>query len=549
MATSSSAKKQIIDSIKEATNILVTVSKDPTIDELSAAMGLTIFLNKLGKHATAVASGEMPPAIQFLEPDKTFEDSADSLRDFIIALDKEKADHLSYKLVDDVVRISITPYRTTISEDDLEFSQGDYNVELVLALNVANSEDLDVALSAHGKILHDATVATITSGGIESDLGAVDWHSKDASSVSEMITELLGSLKTAKATLDEQISTALLTGVVAATDRFGNNLTSSRAMSVAAELMASGANQQLIASRLETNSSEASEEPDVGREESADRIQRVDGSIVLEAGISTKVGESVKKKKNNDDELGRIDISHGSRDLDEVARKVTEDNQEEAAQEASKRLNSAVQGEASEPLLVDKPSVADITEELRREVEAQEVVTPAQAAPSDQPSTPLVGGTLNATTEQAAADKRREAEQDRNRTILSHANPVGSGGPTLVNSPINASMIPEVELPMVNPIADTRSSLPSAAPSRQGELLENALAAAPSMDELPSSADPTIAEIEHATLGAPKSQGLSSLPPMPDFSTLPPIPDGLQLSGQPASVEANPGQFHIPEPQ
>ena len=89
-----SAKQQIVQSIKDVTNILVTVSKDPSVDELSAALGLTIFLNALGKHATAVFSGKVPPAITFLEPDKTFEETADSLRDFIIALDKEKADHL-----------------------------------------------------------------------------------------------------------------------------------------------------------------------------------------------------------------------------------------------------------------------------------------------------------------------------------------------------------------------------------------------------------------------------------------------------------------------
>ena len=58
-----SSKQRIIDSIKDVTNILVTVSANPSVDELSAALALTIFFNKLGKHATAVFSGEVPPAI------------------------------------------------------------------------------------------------------------------------------------------------------------------------------------------------------------------------------------------------------------------------------------------------------------------------------------------------------------------------------------------------------------------------------------------------------------------------------------------------------
>ena len=70
---SGSAKQKVVQSIKDVTNILVTVNNSPSVDELSAALGLTIFLNKLGKHATAVFSGDVPPAITFLKPDETFE--------------------------------------------------------------------------------------------------------------------------------------------------------------------------------------------------------------------------------------------------------------------------------------------------------------------------------------------------------------------------------------------------------------------------------------------------------------------------------------------
>ena len=53
------------------------------------------------------------------------------------------------------------------------------------------------------------------------------------------------------ALIDEQIATAFLTGIVSATDRFSNNRTSSQVMTMAAQLMAAGANQQLIATELD----------------------------------------------------------------------------------------------------------------------------------------------------------------------------------------------------------------------------------------------------------------------------------------------------------
>ena len=244
-------KQQIVDKIKSSTNILVTVSRDPSVDDLSAMLGLTTMLNKIGKHSTAIFSGAIPPAITFLDPQKVFENTADSLRDFIIALDKEKADHLRYKVEGDVVKIFITPYRTNISSNDLEFSQGDYNIELVLALGVENKEHLDAALTAQGGVLNDVTIATFSDGMQASQLGNLGWNDKNASSLSEMVTTISDAFKTDKPILDKQIATALLTGIVAATDRFSNTRTTSRVMTTAAQLMAAGADQQLIAAKLQ----------------------------------------------------------------------------------------------------------------------------------------------------------------------------------------------------------------------------------------------------------------------------------------------------------
>jgi hypothetical protein len=244
-------KQQIVEKITGSTNVLVTVSNDPSVDALSAAIALTVMLNKLSKHTTAIFSGSTPPAITFLDPGKTFETSIDGLRDFIIALDKEKADHLRYKVEGDAVKIFITPYKTTLSDADLEFSQGDYNVELVLALGVDNQAHLDTALEAHGSILHDATVITISNAEGTSSLGSIDWRDNTASSLSEMLVSLSELLQSETPLIDAEIATALLTGIVAETDRFSNPKTSSKVMTIAAQLMAAGADQQLIATKLQ----------------------------------------------------------------------------------------------------------------------------------------------------------------------------------------------------------------------------------------------------------------------------------------------------------
>jgi len=247
--TQATPKQQLVERVRAATNVLVTVRSNPSVDELAAAIGLTLMLNKLGKHATAVFSGEIPSTLEFLKPQDTLEQNTDSLRDFIVSLDKSKADKLRYKVEENVVKIFITPYRTSITQDDLEFTQGDFNVDVVLALGVTGQGELDQAITAHGRILHDATVVTVTAGQHESTLGSINWQEAGASSLSEMLVSISEAFQ--GGIIDEQMATAFLTGIVAETERFSNAKTTPKVMTMSAQLMAAGANQQLIANELQ----------------------------------------------------------------------------------------------------------------------------------------------------------------------------------------------------------------------------------------------------------------------------------------------------------
>lgn len=425
-------KQQVSEKIKGSSNILVTVSSDPSVDELSAALGLTLLLNKMDKHATAIFSGHVPPAITFLDPEKTFEDTTDSLRDFIIALDKEKADHLRYKLEGDLVKIYITPYRTKITSDDLEFSQGDYNVELVIALGVENKTHLDAALAGHGKILHDATVITLTAGEQTSNLGSIDWHDSSASSLSEMLSSLYDSMKLDRSLLDQPIATAWLTGIVAATERFSNNRTSSRVMTLAAQLMAAGADQQLIASKL------AEANPEVDDQVTPADNQGQEGKMRLAEGETTKIvsdeDSSVGDSQPRPD--GELSIRHTQEGtIEQVAEAVGAERVEEATRAAQRALEKQEEiQQQNEPEVKEAATSSIPRGAVSYTPQSASDNTPEEMPVSDEPT---FGGTLNATSEQAQEDKRREAAADKNRVILSHSY-IGNTQPTY-DSAINSS--------------------------------------------------------------------------------------------------------------
>jgi hypothetical protein len=290
------AKSQAIEQIKKAQNVLVTVSDNPSVDQLSASIGFTLLLNKLNKHATAVFSGQVPSTIEFLKPEETLETNTDSLRDFIISLDKNKADKLRYKVEDDVVKIYITPYRTSISDKDLVFDQGDFNVDVIIALGVHSQGQLDKAIQNHGRILHTATIISIVMGDEPSEIGGINWLDKNASSLCEMLMSISESLK--PGLLDEQIATALLTGIVSETERFSNQKTTPKAMTMSAQLMSAGANQQLIAEALDK------EEPavDTSKEQQALDSDSL-GDIQLDQPIKSDEEAGVLKLHHNKDDI------------------------------------------------------------------------------------------------------------------------------------------------------------------------------------------------------------------------------------------------------
>lgn len=318
------ARDKIIAQLKEAQNVLITVSDNPSVDELAAALGLTLAINKAEKHATAVASGKMPDALEFLNPNKTFETSVDSLRDFIIALNKEKADHLRYKLVGDHVKIFITPYRSIITENDLEFEQGDFNVDFVLALGVHDKDHLDGALAAHGRIFHDASVGVLTTGETASTLSELNWHSPQSSSLSEMVLEIIESDSIGKKSLTKSVATAILTGIVAETERFSNEKANAKVMNLASKLIMSGADQQLVISKLK-EAEEKSLRKEIEDQAANFKISENSEEETIEEKIETVVEKPKKKdasvltieRENNAEEELENSLSEMSAQLDE----------------------------------------------------------------------------------------------------------------------------------------------------------------------------------------------------------------------------------------
>ncbi len=486
-------KQQIVDRLKEARNILVTVSADPSVDQLASAIGLTLLLTKLGKHGTAVFSGKPPSTLEFLQPEQTLEKTTDSLRDFIISLDKSKADKLRYKVEEKVVKIFITPYRTSLSKKDLDFSQGDFNVEVVIALGVQVQEELDQAVLSQARILHDATVISInnkTSG----SLGSINWLDEQASSLSEMAVYLGEALK--DDFLDPQMATAFLTGIVAETDRFSNDKTNPRTMVIAGKLMTAGANQHLIASQLE--------EPEAPPESEQVSDDSEDGS----EGGDEQAADSGEESDENTEDDGSLQIMHDDRQL----LSESSDNTDEAEQEdeeSTEQIHTTDEGEVIQA--EDQPELP----------------------PSEDPTAriltkpPTMGGTLTANTEPEDPEDSSDAlslpevESEDAPLLSRHGPPAAPPEPAYIKPPEADEPEQPSELPTVSEIEERIHE----------EEEDTEKAEATEAEELP---DPNAARyaIEEARAASPDTERLEPL---------------QALNAQPVDLDL--GHEEVPEPQ
>ena len=266
-------KTQLADKIKQAENILVITDSSPDLDCLTGGLGLYNVLREWDKNIIFVHRDKCPPELDFLDAGEAFQEDAEPLRDFIISFGREKVDKFRYSLNEETERydVLLTPaHRQVITEEDIKYQTGDFNVDLIIGLNIRSLNDIDETISQHSQLVGiDAPVVNILAGEKESTWRTDTWQVSDVSSISEMIYGLCRSLeglsiaKSLEAAQDDKqniiskiditTANAFLTGIVYTTERFKNKQTLPQTMYASGELLKLGADSLLVSENLNNN--------------------------------------------------------------------------------------------------------------------------------------------------------------------------------------------------------------------------------------------------------------------------------------------------------
>lgn len=246
-------KQQAIAAIKEAKRILVVSHSEPDGDALGSLLALSLVLEKTGKEVISVASGSILKIFAFLPNVETIKNELDGIKDFMIFLSEEhaKVARLSYKLENERLKIVISPKSGNFSPSDVNFAYGHFNYDLIIVLDSDDLERLGAIYRENTEMFYKTDLLNLDHHSSNSYFGKINWIEESASSVSEILVSLIEALESEHGKImDGEIATALLLGIMTDTNLFQNQATTSKSLTVAAQLIAAGADRDLIAKKV-----------------------------------------------------------------------------------------------------------------------------------------------------------------------------------------------------------------------------------------------------------------------------------------------------------
>ncbi len=257
MQTELTPKQQASELIKQAQNILIITGRQPSNDQLSAAIATQRVINKLQKQASIVITDALPEAAKLYDTQFINRD-IQGVRDFIISVDMHSVvvDKLKYNVEGERLDVTITPLNGNLDSKDVTFKQGAFRFDLVITLGVPQFDKLDKIVEQDPTIFDGLHLINIDYHRINQDYGSVNYIDANASSVCEMLVSLFESLE--QGIVDESIATALYTGITTATHNFTIPATTAKAMTVAAQMLAAGAKMQEIVKVMQASNNQPS---------------------------------------------------------------------------------------------------------------------------------------------------------------------------------------------------------------------------------------------------------------------------------------------------
>lgn len=245
-----SLDQQILEQIDKATRILVTFGRDWKGDTIASALALKTWLESRGKQIDIVAEKPISAsAFSFLPGYALITHELDNIRRFIISLNLNNAsvDQVEYRLEKQTLDFIVSPKEGFFTAADISSRSSGFRYNLIFVLGTADLESLGSIYDRDTEFFFKTPIINIDHNPANENFGQINMVDVTAVSVTEIIYHLMTA---AKATINEDTATCLLTGLITETKSFKTANITPHALNVASRLVTMGGRREEIINSL-----------------------------------------------------------------------------------------------------------------------------------------------------------------------------------------------------------------------------------------------------------------------------------------------------------
>lgn len=243
-------EEQILETVDKAQNILIVFNRNWSGDAVAAALAWRLWLEKLNKKVEIVA--EKPTTVSpysFLPGFSLIKPELNNLRKFIISLDISNAEvsEIEYKVEGHILDFIISPKNGFFKNEDISSRTSGFKYDLIISLSSPDFESLGSVYDFDTQFFFETTVINIDHQASNDNYGQINLVNVNAVAT----TEILYNLFEKKAgSIDADIATCLLTGLISETKSFKTANVTPRTLTIASELIAKEGRREEIINAL-----------------------------------------------------------------------------------------------------------------------------------------------------------------------------------------------------------------------------------------------------------------------------------------------------------
>ncbi len=242
--------EQLKQQIDAAHAVLVVTRKNPTVDQISAALAVGAYIKQLGKTVDVVSTSfSAPENLSFLPEIASVKGAIGNLHEFMISLPlgEENLGHVRHEYHNGQLTVYVTPQHGVIDPAGLTTISSAFRYDAIIAVGAPDLASLGSVYMGNTALFNTAPILAINSDPAHEFFGHVNYVRITATSVCEVVNDFLTE---AGATMTGPIANLLLTGMIAATQSFKTANVNARTLQTASALIGSGADREKIVHAL-----------------------------------------------------------------------------------------------------------------------------------------------------------------------------------------------------------------------------------------------------------------------------------------------------------